>query len=95
MPKTRCVDITKICPLEAWAVELGGMISALSITIDALNDCPESNSVELDAANGILCSLLKLKKEFDALYSDISNSAVTNIPKEIAVFRNTFKSQEK
>lgn len=70
------IPITRVWELESWGVEFGGMISALSITIDALNDCPDSNSVELDAANGILCSLLKLKKEFDVLYSDISNSAV-------------------
>ena len=70
------VPITRLWELETWGVELGGMISALSITIDALNDCPDSNSVELDAANGIFCSLLKLKKEFDTLYNDISNSAV-------------------
>lgn len=76
MSAMRYVPVTRVWELETWGVELGGMISALSITIDALNDCPESNSVELDAANGILCSLLKLKKEFDVLYDGISNSAV-------------------
>lgn len=76
MSAMRYVPVTRVWELETWGVELGGMISALSITIDALNDSPESNSVELDAVNGILCSLLKLKREFDTLYSDISNSAV-------------------
>lgn len=76
MSSMKYIPITRVWELETWGVELGGMISALSITIDALNDSPESNSVELEAANGILCSLLKLKKEFDVLYSDISNSAV-------------------
>jgi hypothetical protein len=75
MPKTRCVDITKIWPLEAWAVELGGMISALSITIDALTDYPDSDKTELDAAYAIMCSMLKLKKEFDAMYNDITTSS--------------------
>lgn len=76
MSAMRYVPVTRVWELETWGVELGGIISALSITIDALNDSPESNSVELDAVNGILCSLLKLKREFDTLYSDISNSAV-------------------
>ena len=75
MPKTRCVDITKIWPLEAWAVELGGMISALSITIDALTDYPDSDKTELDAAYAIMCSMLRLKKEFDAMYNDITTSS--------------------
>lgn len=75
MAKTRCVDITKIWPLEAWAVELGGMISALSITIDALADYPDSDKTELDAAYAIMCSMLKLKKEFDAMYNDITTSS--------------------
>ena len=75
MPKTRCVDITKLWPLEAWSVELGGMISALSITIDALTDYPDSDKMELDAAYAILCSLMKLKKEFDVMYNDITSSS--------------------
>ena len=75
MPKTRCVDITKIWPLEAWAVELGGLISALSITIDALTDYPDSDKTELDAAYAIMCSMLKLKKEFDVMYNDITSSS--------------------
>ena len=75
MAKTRFVDVTKIWPLEAWAVELGGMISALSITIDALTDYPDSDKTELDAAYAIMCSMLKLKKEFDAMYNDITTSS--------------------
>ena len=75
MAKTHCVDVTKIWPLEAWAVELGGMISALSITIDALTDYPDSDKTELDAAYAIMCSMLKLKKEFDAMYNDITTSS--------------------
>ena len=75
MAKTRFVDVTKIWPLEAWAVELGGMISALSITIDALTDYPDSGKMELDATYAILCSLMKLKKEFDAMYNDITTSS--------------------
>lgn len=75
MAKTRCVDITKIWPLEAWAVELGGMISALSITIDALTDYPDSDKTELDAAYAIMCSMLRLKKEFDGMYNDITSSS--------------------
>lgn len=75
MAKTRCVDVTKIWTLEAWAVELGGMISALSITIDALTDYPDSDKTELDAAYAIMCSMLRLKKEFDAMYNDITTSS--------------------
>jgi hypothetical protein len=75
MAKTRCVDITKIWPLEAWAVELGGMISALSITLDALTDYPDSDKTELNAAYAIMCSMLKLKKEFDAMYNYITTSS--------------------
>lgn len=76
MSNMKYIPVSRVWELESWGIEFGGMISALSITIDALNDSPDSNSVELDAANGILCSLLKLKREFDTLYSDISNSAV-------------------
>ena len=75
MPKTRFVDVTKIWPLEAWSVELGGLISALSLTIDALTDYPDSDKMELDAAYAILCSLMKLKKEFDGMYNDITSSS--------------------
>ena len=40
MSNMKYIPITRVWELESRAVEIGGMISALSITIDALNDSP-------------------------------------------------------
>lgn len=76
MAKMKCVDVTKLWSFEAWGVELGGLLHALSITVDAITDLPDSDTAENEALYGLLCALMKQKREFDALYHSVTQSAV-------------------
>lgn len=76
MSKTKYIPITKIWAFEAWGVELGGLLHALSITVDAITDLPDSDTAENEALYGLLCALMKQKREFDALYQSVTQSAV-------------------
>lgn len=44
MTNMKYVPISKVWALESWGVELGGLISALSITVDAITDAPDSDT---------------------------------------------------
>jgi hypothetical protein len=48
----------------------------LSITVDAITDLPDSDTAENEALYGLLCALMKQKKEFDTLYQLATKSAV-------------------
>jgi hypothetical protein len=77
------IPLTKLWNLESWGIELGGLLAALSITVDSLADS-YSNSAEIEALYGLYCALMKQKREFDSMYAEISNSAIKadNIPTE-------------
>lgn len=74
MSAMKYVPVTKLWNLESWGVELGGLLAALSITVDSLAD--SENSAEIEALYGLHCALMKQKREFDTMYAEISNSAV-------------------
>lgn len=76
MTNMKYVPLSRIWALESWGVELGGLISALSITVDAITDAPDSDTAENEALYGLLCALLKQKREFDSLYSELCSTAV-------------------
>lgn len=70
------VPITQLWAFEAWGVELNGLLHALSITVDAITDLPDSDTAENEALYGLICALMKQKKEFDTLYQLATKSAV-------------------
>lgn len=76
MSNMKYIPVSKVWALESWGVELGGLISALSITVDAITDGPNSDTAENDALYGLLCALLKQKREFDSLYSELCSTAI-------------------
>ena len=76
MTNMKYIPLSRIWALESWGVELGGLISALSITVDAITDGPNSDTAENDALYGLLCALLKQKREFDSLYSELCSTAI-------------------
>ncbi len=73
---TKCVGVTKLWAFESWGVEFSGLLHAPSITIDALTDLPDSDTAENEALYGLLCALMKQKREFDELYQSVTQSAV-------------------
>ena len=76
MSSMKYVPVSKVWDFEAWNVEMSGLIHALSITVDAITDEQDSDTAENEALYGILCAMLKQKREFDALYSELCSTAV-------------------
>lgn len=74
--KMKYVPVSEIWNFEPWGTEMGGLIHALSITVDAITDGPNSDSAENEALYGILCTMLRLKREYEQLYHDVTSSAV-------------------
>ena len=75
MNTNKYIPISRAFELESWGVELDGLISALSITVDSLydllDDCPE----EMTALFGLLCAIAKHKDEFDAMVTEAINGS--------------------
>lgn len=76
MSSMRYVPVSKVWDFEAWNAEMSGLIHALSITVDAITDKQDSDTAENEALFGILCAMLKQKREFDTLYSELCSTAV-------------------
>ena len=76
MSSMKYIPMSKIWNFETWSVEMSGLIHALSITVDAITDEQDSDTAENEALYGILCAMLKQKREFDALYSELCSTAV-------------------
>lgn len=76
MSSMKYIPISKIWDFETWNTETGGLLHALSITVDAITDLPDSDTAENEALYGLLCALMKQKREFDALYHAATTSAV-------------------
>ena len=74
--KMKYIPISELWNFEAWNTEMSGLIHALSITIDAITEEPNSDTAENEALYGILCAMLKQKREFEQLYSAATASAV-------------------
>lgn len=75
MNTNKYVSVSKLFELESWGVEMGGLISALSLTVDSLydmlDDCPE----EMTALFGLLCAIAKHKDEFDEMVTAAINGS--------------------
>ncbi len=76
MSSMKYVPVSKVWDFETWNTEMSGLIHALSITVDAITDEQDSDTAENEALYGILCAMLKQKREFDALYHAATTSAV-------------------
>lgn len=76
MSSMKYVPVSKVWDFETWNVEMSGLIHALSITVDAITDEQDSGTAENAALYGILCAMLKQKREFEELYHTITASAV-------------------
>lgn len=79
------VPVTDVLALESWGVELGGLISALSVTVNAVYDRTEGESEEANALFGLLCALRNKKDEFDGLVSNSCNRSITAALREVKV----------
>ena len=75
MNTSKYIPVSRMFEIESWGVELDGLISALSITVDSLydmlDDCPE----EMTALFGLLCAIAKHKDEFDSLVTEAINGS--------------------
>ena len=69
------IPVSRMFEIESWGVELDGLISALSITVDSLydmlDDCPE----EMTALFGLLCAIAKHKDSFDEMVTEAINGS--------------------
>ena len=75
MNTSKYIPVSRMFELESWGVELDGLISALSITVDSLydmlDDCPE----EMSALFGLICAIAKHKDEFDEMVTAAINGS--------------------
>ena len=85
MSNMKYVPVSDILALESWGVELGGLISALSVTVNSIYDRADEQSEETNALFGLLCALRNKKDEFDGLVSNSCNGSIMAAIREVKV----------